>query len=216
MTTNLAYALPTRGPIEDFAPATRPARIRGLAPRVLRRPKPKVTYALVATGVIFGIFLAQLLLTISLSGGAYAISNLQGTQRDLARQSSALGEQLDNLGSTQNLAANARALGMVSSSSMAFLRTSDGKVIGTATAAKSAKASHTPASKSSVPNYLLTGIPVITASESGHGGANTDESLGASTQSNSSATGSGAPAGSSTGDSHQSGDPGQLPSPQTH
>jgi hypothetical protein len=217
MTTNLAYVLPAPGTIEDYAPATRPSRIRAVSPRAIRRPKPKLTYALVATGVIFAIFMAQLLLTISLSGGAYAIAHLQGTQRDLARQSSALSEKLDTLGSAQNLASNAKALGMVGSSSMAFLRSSDGKVIGTASPAKaSTSTSHTPASANSVPNYLLTGVSVISANDSGHGAVNTGESQGTGTQSSSSTTNAGSSLGSSTGDSSQSGDSGQLPSPQTH
>jgi hypothetical protein len=174
-------------------------------------------YALVATAVIFGIFMAQLLITISLSGGAYAISHLQGTQRDLARQSSALSEKLDTLGSAQNLTSNAKALGMVGSSSMAFLRSSDGKVIGTASPAKtSTSRSHAPASQNSVPNFLLTGVPVISASDSGHGAVNTGESSDTDTESSPSTTNTGSLLGSSTGDSSQSGDTGQLPSPQTH
>jgi hypothetical protein len=217
MTTNLAYALPAPGAIPDYAPATRPSRIRAVSPRAIRRPKPKLMYAMVATAVIFGIFMAQLLLTISLSGGAYAISHLQGTQRDLARQSSALSEKLDTLGSAQNLTSNAQALGMVGSSSMAFLRSSDGKVIGTATAAKAGTSTpQRPASENSVPNYLLTGVPVISTGDSGHGAANTGESLSPGTQSSSSTTNAGSSLGSSTGDSSQSGDTGQLPSPQTH
>ena len=217
MTTNLAYALPVPGETPDYAPATRPSRIRAVSPRAARRPKPKLVYALVATGVIFVIFMAQLLLTISLSGGAYAISHLQGTQRDLGRQASALSEKLDTLGSAQNLTSNATALGMVGSSSMAFLRSSDGKVIGTATPAKpSTSTSHAPASANSVPNSLLTGVPVISTSDSGHGAANTAESSTAGTQSSSSTTNAGSSLGSSTGDSSQSGDSGQLPSPQTH
>ncbi len=217
MTTNLAYALPAPGPVEDYAPATRPSRVRAVSPRGVRRPKPKVAYAIVATGVIFGIFMAQLLLTIVLSGGAYSISSLQGTQRDLARQSSALGEKLDTLGSAQNLSSNAQALGMVGSSSMAFLRASDGKVIGTANAAKrGGSVSHSSSANNAVPNYLLTGVPVITASESGHGASNTADSPDSGTQSNSSTTDAGSSLGSSPDDSSQNGDSGQLPSPQTH
>jgi hypothetical protein len=218
MTTNLAYALPTPGSVDDYAPATRPSRIRAVSPRALRRPKPKLVYGLVATGVIFGIFMAQLLLTISLSGGAYSISHLQGTQRDLARQSSALSEKLDTLGSAQHLSSDAQALGMVGSSSMAFMQASDGKVIGTATPAKGggASPSSTSAADNSVPNSLLSGLSVITPTGSGHGATNAAQTPLTGTQSNSSTTNAGSSLGSSTGDSSQSGDSGQLPSPQTH
>jgi hypothetical protein len=220
MSSNLAYALPTRRPVEDFPPAESPRPIRALSPRTRRRTRPKLVYAVVAIGVIFGIFLAQLFLTIALSGGAYRITALQGEQRDLGRMASSLGEKLDTVGSTQNLAANAKSLGMVASASQAFLRLSDGKVLGTAkrTQPSSSHTTHT-AATGDVPNSLLTGVPLVTGTSTGHGDSNTAKSTSSDTQSKA----GGAPDGASSsagispaGDSSESGTSGDLPSPQTH
>ncbi len=232
MSSNLAYALPVRRPVDEGV-EEHPRSVRALAPRASRRTRPKLAYALVAITVIFGIFLAQLLLSISLSSGAYNIARLQNQQRDLTRTASALDERLNTMGSTQNLAANAHALGMVASSSFAFLRISDGKVIGHANPANhgTAKTKLTGAN-GTVPNFLLTDVPVIQQSASGHGASNTANSALGDSQSNSSggstdssskgsthhdsSKNSSTGQGSSTGDSAQHVVPGELPSPQTH
>ena len=65
-----------------------------------------------------------------LADGAYQISSLQSDQRDLLREEQALDEQLELLGSTQNLTANAEALGMVASGNPVFLDVATGGVSG--------------------------------------------------------------------------------------
>jgi hypothetical protein len=232
MSTNVAYgssayALPVRRSREaqpTLAPV--PRRVRIVSTRAQRRSRPRMAYALGATGVIFAIFLAQLLITISLSSGAYRISDLQISQQNLGRTTSALTEQLTTLGSSQNLEANARALGMVGSSKAAFLRLSDGSVLGSASPAHSAKAStELNGSTDSVPNSLLTDIPVIqtpgtlTASTgTGHGDSNTQNPSTGTTQST---KGNNAPTqvGTSTPPSSTTPpvtNPGAIPSPVTH
>ncbi|HRN29826.1 MAG TPA: hypothetical protein PK890_09020, partial [Terrimesophilobacter sp.] len=57
--------------------------------------------------------------------------------RELVRDAESLSEQIHILQSPQNLAVNAVTLGMVSNTSTAFLRLSDGAVLGAATAARS-------------------------------------------------------------------------------
>jgi hypothetical protein len=147
-------------------------------------------------------------LSISLSSGAYRINGLQVTQRNLGRESSALTERLDTLGSTQNLVANARALGMVASGSQAFLRLSDGKVIGVSTAAHGAHGQKiVAAAGGSVPNYLLTNVPLVT-SPTGHGSANAGESTSTASESNVD--------DASANDPIEPASSGDLPSPQTH
>jgi hypothetical protein len=217
MSSNLAYSLPTRRPIDDFVEEQHPRPIRAVSTRTRRHTRPKMVYALVATGVIFAIFLAQLLLTISLSSGAYNIGRLQNQQRDLARTASALDEQLNTLGSTQNLSADATSLGMVASSSLAFLRISDGRVIGTAVAAgRPGSKQKVSASNGSVPDSLLGGVSVIKPTASGHGGSNTAVSASPGSQSNSNGGSTGSSSqGTSSGDT-SSANSGQLPSPQTH
>jgi hypothetical protein len=95
--------------------------------RSQKRARPRVVYALVAVAGLFVILMAQLLLSIWLSDGAYQISGLQQTQRDLSRDQQALGESLNVLQSPQNLEGQASALGMVmNTGSQGFLSLSGG------------------------------------------------------------------------------------------
>jgi hypothetical protein len=217
MSAALAYPAPLRPqrPGVEAAPAY-PRRVQIVTTRAQRRARPKLVYALGATAVLFAIFLAQLLITIALSGGAYTITDLQSNEQALGRTASALNERLDTLGSSQNLEANALALGMVNSSQAAFLRLSDGSVLGTATAAGAAAVSSATqsAATDSVPNSLLTSIPLIKSTGAGHGDANTpvlQADNSESTQGTATASTGGVapapPAQPSNGD---------LPSPVTH
>jgi hypothetical protein len=218
MSSNLAYAAPVRRPREglEVAPAY-PQRVQIVTTRAQRRARPKLVYALGAIAIIFAIFLAQLLITIALSGGAYTITDLQSTGQALGRTASSLNEKLDTLGSSQNLQANALALGMVNSSQAAFLRLSNGSVLGTATAAGSATlpSAGQNGSTDSVPNSLLTNIPLIKPTGAGHGDSNAQVSQGDNTQS----TKSGSSTASTGGVAPVSSSPpqnGDLPSPVTH
>ena len=221
MSASLAYAPrplspAVRRPREAFEIVPQPRTVQIVTTRAQRRARPKLVYALGATGVLFAIFLAQLLITIALSSGAYTISGLQSTQQDLGRTASSLGEKLDTLGSSQNLQANALALGMVSSSQAAFLRLSDGSVLGTATAAGAASspADVQNASGDSVPNSLLTAIPLIKSTGAGHGDANaTDSSQDNSESTKGTSTAGTGPTVPASTNSSTSGD---LPSPVTH
>jgi uncharacterized membrane protein YgcG len=217
MNSNLAYSLPARRPIDDFVEELHPRTIRAVSTRSNRRTRPKMVYALVAISVIFAIFLAQLLLTISLSSGAYNIGRLQSQQRDLTRTASALDERLNTLGSSQNLSADASSLGMVASSSLAFLRISDGKVIGTAVAAgRPGSKQKVSASNGSVPDSLLGGVPVITPAASGHGASNAANSSSSGSQSNSNGGSTGSSSQGTSSGGTGSTNSGDLPSPQTH
>ncbi|MEO8261710.1 MAG: hypothetical protein ABI566_03995 [Pseudolysinimonas sp.] len=125
--SNLAYARPPRLRPEE-SPA--PRRHLEIAPRVQRRARPRVAHVVVLVSGIAGILLVQLLLSFALADGAYYISGLQSDQRDLLREEQALDEQLEVLGSTQNLTANAEALGMVASGNPMFLDVTSGGVTG--------------------------------------------------------------------------------------
>jgi hypothetical protein len=218
MSANLAYAAPLRRPRESLEVAPQyPRRVHIVTTRAQRRARPKLVYALGATAVIFAIFLAQLLITIALSGGAYAITDLQSSQQELGRTASSLNERLNTLGSSQNLQANALALGMVGSSQAAFLRLSNGSVLGTAIAAGSSAFFTTAqnASSDSVPNSLLTDIPLIKSTGAGHGDANASNSQGDNSEST-----QGGASTASTGTVTPASPPppsnGDLPSPVTH
>jgi len=126
---NLAIARPIRRPAT--APEPRPHRHLEIAPsRAQRRARPRVAHAVVTIAGIAVILLVQLLLSIVLADGAYQIASLQTDQRELLREEQALSEQLELLGSTQNLTANAEALGMVASGNPLFLDVASGGVSG--------------------------------------------------------------------------------------
>ena len=155
MSSNLAFATPLRSPREEQP------HIEIVSTREQRRARPRVVYALVTVAGLFALFIAQLLLSIVVADGAYSISALQSQQRDLGREEKALSEQLDLLASPQNLATQAESLGMLrSSTSPAFLRLSDGAIVGEASAADGSVV--VGAAGNLVANELLGGIPLVT------------------------------------------------------
>ncbi|MES2094901.1 MAG: hypothetical protein V4531_14000 [Actinomycetota bacterium] len=141
-----------------FDPAgvdSHPRHIEIVATRGQKRARPRVVYALVAVGGLFLILVAQLLLSIWLSNGAYQISGLQQTQRELARDQQALTESLDVLQSPQNLAGRASALGMVvNTGSQGFLSLAGG--VTRAPTAASAETTVSAAVATFTPNALIT------------------------------------------------------------
>jgi hypothetical protein len=149
---NLALARPQR--VRPAAPA--PQRHLEIAPARAqqRRGRPRVAHVVVTVGGIAVILMVQLLLSFVLADGAYYISTLQGEQRDLLREQQALDEQLEVLGSTQNLTANAEALGMVASGNPMFLDITSGGVSGSGSAAGALP-------QNLIANSLLDGSTVI-------------------------------------------------------
>ncbi len=223
MSNTLAIDLP------DFLPAeydSHPRHIEIVATRGQKRARPRVIYALVAVAGLFVILMGQLLLSIWLSDGAYQISGLQQTQRDLSRDQQALGESLNVLRSPQNLAGQASALGMVmNTGSQGFLSLSGGIT----RAPTAATADTTVAANAALytPNALIT--PDISAlgaaAAAAAAGATTAAGTGApaaavSTGAPTAAVSTGAPAASTGAGSVAStpGVPAQtvLPSPITH
>lgn len=151
---NLALARPQRhAPAQPVLAA--PRRHLEVAPtRAQRRARPRLGRVLVVLGGIGAILLTQLLLSFVLADGAYRISSLQTQTVELAHEREALAEQLELLGSTQNLTANAEALGMVASGNPIFLDLESGSVSG----------SHSKDGKlprNLIPNALLDGSTVL-------------------------------------------------------
>jgi hypothetical protein len=199
MSTNLAYELPSRAPREE----ERQRHIEIVSTRSQRRARPRLVYALVAVGGLFVILMAQLLLSILLSNGAYQISALQSSQKQLSQDQQTLTESLNVLQSPQNLAGRAQQLGMVlNTSSSGWLRLSDGAVLHAPSAASAGSAIGTNNS-GLIPNVLLT--PDVLAL-----GVQPPVGSGTATP-----PGPGAPAATSGGGSVAS-DAGALPSPITH
>lgn len=186
MSAALAYAPQRR------ATAAPVRHVEIVTTRAQRRARPKSFYAVATVAAVFGLFLAQLLLSIVLSDGAYQISSLQAEQRELSRTQEDLSEKLDLLASPQSLATRAGQLGMVvGGSTPAFLRLSDGTLIG-----KPVAASKSAGTRGLVGNALL----------GADDGADGDGEAAASDD--------GAPPQSTASGSVASGD-GDLPSPVT-
>lgn len=166
----VASALPARRPAREQQP-----RHIDIAPtRSQKKARPKAVYALVTVAGLFAILLAQLLLSIVVSDGAYQISGLQQEQKELARDQQALTEQLHVLESPQHLAANAESLGMVASAGTAYLRLADGAVLGKPVAARTSDGIAVgPDGAPLVPNELLAGVPITAVSTVPAAGADT-------------------------------------------
>jgi len=161
-------ALPARPlTVEQTAPVPERAPERGRwlrpAPDPGRRSKPTLVYAIIAIAGVAAIVVAQLLLSIAITQGAYDIDHAQMQQTKLDRQEQQLREDLDRVQSPQYLAANAEALGMVPNANPVFLRLSDGKVSGDPVPAGAGAAASAPL----VPNALIDGVPLVTDEPAG-------------------------------------------------
>lgn len=159
----------SRPALPGTRPEPRPDRLR-VAPAAVpatpaRRARPRVAYALTAIAGVAVIVVAQLLLSVGISQGAYEISTLQERKLELGRTADSVNEQLIRLSAPQNLAANAEALGMVSNSNPVYLRLSDGAVLGAPSSAPGAPGG----AASLVPNALLAGVPLLTDAQTGAG-----------------------------------------------
>ncbi|SDK04025.1 hypothetical protein SAMN05216282_102215 [Cryobacterium psychrotolerans] len=163
MSDNLARVFRPNGQ-DSWAQALPAARshIEAVAPRAERRARPRIVYALTAGAGMAAIVITQLLLSVGISQGAYEISTLQASQVELGRTAESLSEDLVKVSSPQNLAANAAALGMVSNSTPAYLRLSDGAVLGAPVSATGTPADVRSGASGLVPNALLAGVPLVT------------------------------------------------------
>jgi len=207
MSTNLAYATPVRSPREE----QHPRQIEIVSTRAQRRARPRVVYAVATVGGLFALFIAQLLLSIVISDGAYEISSLRVEQRNLTRTEQNLGEKLDLLASQQNLATQAEALGMVmNTSTPMFLRLSDGAIFGAANGAGTSGTLLGP-DGTLVANSLLGAIPLAGDTE----GAESAEGTAALSDGATSTSTSAATTTRTTTPPAKTATPGALPSPVT-
>jgi outer membrane murein-binding lipoprotein Lpp len=149
-------------PLVERARSVRPG-IQIVATRAQRKARPRAFYPLMAMFVVFGIIIAQVLLSVAVSSGAYEIAALQQSNKELGRTYQTTNQDIDRLSSPQNLAANAAALGMVNNATPVYLRLSDGAVLGSPIPAKASAGAA--ASSLRVPNALLNGVPLVTQLE---------------------------------------------------
>jgi type VI protein secretion system component VasF len=154
-------SLAATAPIRRATTAPTIAPLEIVATRPQRRARPRAAHAVAMVLGVFAILLTQLLLSISLSEGAYRITSLEATRAELSRSEQVLTESLDTLRSPQHLAMNAESLGMVANSSPAYLRLTDGRVLGAPVAA-GAGSGLFDATSATIGNVLLAEVPLAT------------------------------------------------------
>jgi len=98
---------------------------------------PKLRYIVVTLAGIFAILGGQLLLSIS-SPGAYEIASLKGEMRQSEQSLQIVAEEIGALTAPDTLASLAGSMGMVEDNNPAYLRVSDGAVLGEAAPAAEA------------------------------------------------------------------------------
>jgi len=122
-------------------PRTSPRRAAAPTPRQLRVVSPPELrgnglFLAVCVTLLLGGFVGVLMLNTAMAKGSYTMRDLQQRSDELADTQDALQHTIDGLSGPGPLAQRARALGMVPAATPAFLRLSDGKVLGVARKAK--------------------------------------------------------------------------------
>ena len=133
---------PAPRPAPEPAPAPRRSRPSGPRLRVVRAPEParsRVPFVLLCIAIFVGSLLGALVLNTSMAGAAYRKHEMQVELAGLARTEQSLRTSLDAQASPPQLAASARALGLVQAPPSAYLRLADGAVLGTPTPAGAAE-----------------------------------------------------------------------------
>ena len=110
---------------------------QSVSSRVVGKKRPKVFYATVSVAGTVGIIVTQIILSVWVSSNAFEIDELQTASKEVTRSSEQVQQHVSELSSPQNLAQTAEALGMVSSSTPAYLRLSDALVLGQPSVASS-------------------------------------------------------------------------------
>lgn len=105
-----------------------------------RRLRPNMTAGLIFIAGIVVVLIGQLVLNMVLTQDAYQLRSLKLQKRDLTTQVQILQEEVDSLGSPQNLADAANQLGMVANPSSVLLDIQNDKVYGKPKPADPAKA----------------------------------------------------------------------------
>ncbi|PKW25678.1 hypothetical protein [Phycicoccus duodecadis] len=123
-------------------PLQRPAarRASAPAPRSLRVVAPPAAdgnglFIALCVALVLGGFVGVLVLNTAMAKGSYTMRDLQHRSDALNDTQDDLHHALDRVSGPGPLASEARALGMVPAQTAAFLRLSDGKVLGVASKA---------------------------------------------------------------------------------
>lgn len=112
--------------------ATKPRAVSSTRQKARADAVPKLRYIVVLLAGIFSILGGQLLLSIAVSGGAYEIASLKTDLRGSQQQQQIVGEEISALVAPDTLATLAGSMGMVPDNNPAYIRVSDGAVVGEA------------------------------------------------------------------------------------
>lgn len=112
--------------------ATKPRAVSSTRQKTKADAVPKLRYIVVLLAGIFAILGGQLLLSIAVSGGAYEIAALKADLRGSQQQQQIVGEEISALVAPDTLATLAGSMGMVPDNNPAYIRVSDGVVVGEA------------------------------------------------------------------------------------
>ena len=123
------------------APRTSPRRATTPTPRQLKVVAPTEghgngAFLALCVLLLLGGFVGVLMLNTAMAKGSNTMRDLQRRSDTLADQQDSLRHTIDAVSGPGPLAQRARDLGMVPAETAAFLRLSDGKVLGVATKAK--------------------------------------------------------------------------------
>jgi hypothetical protein len=129
-----AARVPAR-PVRRGAARTAPTPPRLRAVSAPPHTRSRAGLVLISISLLGSGLVALLLLNVSLERGSYELQQQESKAHQLQDQAQALREQLAALQSPQQLAAQAEQLGMVPNPNAAFLRASDGKILGVPTQA---------------------------------------------------------------------------------
>ena len=133
-----------------------------VSPKEASRLKPSLTAGAIFVFGILAVYLAQLALNMVLTQDAYYLSQLKAEKRQLSTQVQIIQQEVDSLGSPQNLADAANRLGMVANPASVLLDIETGKVFGKPTPAD--PASSKVASENLVANSAMGTVSDISLS----------------------------------------------------
>jgi len=155
--------------------AVQRARLTVVVPR--RTRAPRVPFMILVGVVLLGGVVGLLLFNTSMQQASFRATALQTRADELHAQEQSLQMELDKLRDPQRVALRAKELGMVPMANPAFLRLSDGKVLGDplpATALDAERLEPLPARKP--PSLRLTPVKVVLSAtpDTGADGVPTD------------------------------------------
>ncbi|NOJ59824.1 hypothetical protein [Arthrobacter sp. 260] len=159
---------------ESYAPLATP-RLGGASSQQVRTPlslvpagpaRRRIPFAVFSMLALVGALVTVLMLNISVSSSQYELVELRNQQIALAQENQALTQQMEDQQAPQNLAAEARELGMVASPGFGAIDVDSMKITGTPEAA----------TKGGEPLALIAAPDVSTSSNAAAGAPAADSS----------------------------------------